>query len=133
MATQLNPEMAKLYQEDFMLWVDETVKRLKQRDLNGLDWEHLIEEIEGLGSEQRHKVDSYLLQLLVHLLLYRYWESEKADCAKGWQNEIANFRIQLEILFDSQTLQNYFLERVDYIYPKVLNKFWILNFFPKIK
>lgn len=59
-----------------------------------------------MGREQRHKVESYLIQLLKHLLLYQYWESEKADCAKSWINEIDDFRIELAILLRSKTLSN---------------------------
>ncbi|MDM3846453.1 MAG: DUF29 family protein [Aphanizomenon gracile PMC638.10] len=36
----------------------------KNRDLENLDWEHLIEEITALGNEQRRKVESYLRQLI---------------------------------------------------------------------
>jgi hypothetical protein len=70
--TQLIPEIAKLYKEDFVLWIDKTLNQLQQKDLDKIDWEHLIEEIEALGSEQRHKVESYVKQLLKHLLLYQY-------------------------------------------------------------
>ncbi|MDK2413652.1 DUF29 family protein [Aphanizomenon sp. PH219] len=35
---------------------------MQNRDLENVDWEHLIEEITALGNEQRHKVESYLRQ-----------------------------------------------------------------------
>lgn len=113
--SQLNE---KLYEEDYVCWLDETVEQLRKKDIENLDWEHLIEEIEGLGNEQRRKVDSYLRQLLIHLLLYQYWISEKERCAKGWEDEIANFRDELEDLFNSKTLYNYGLEQVDEVYRK---------------
>lgn len=106
------------YEEDYLLWLEETVKQLKNRNLEKLDWVHLIEEIEALGNEQKHKVDSYLLQLLIHLLLYRYWSSEKERCQRGWRDEIDHFRVQLEILFESRRLYNYFTQRIKVIYPK---------------
>lgn len=113
-----NNRLFQLYEQDFVLWIDETVKQLNNQDFKKIDWEHLIEEIEGLGREQRHKVDSYLVQLLIHLLLYRYWESEKERCQRGWANEIDNFRLQLELLLESETLYNYYLQRINYLYPK---------------
>ncbi len=118
MITNFKTRLSKLYQEDFVLWLDETVKQLQNQDLENLDWEHLIEEIEGLGSEQRRKVDSYLVQLLIHLLLYRYWEAEKEPCQRGWKNEIGNFRLELDLLFESTTLYNHFLQRINILYPK---------------
>lgn len=111
-----------LYDRDYYLWLENTRKQLQDRDLNALDWEHLIEEVEALGNEQRRKVDSYLRQLLIHLLLLRYWEKEKALCTKGWQDEIDDFRYELELLFRSKTLYNYFLQEIEVIYPKARKK-----------
>ena len=73
-----------LYEQDYVEWLDVTLEQLQNRDLKYLDWTNLMEEVEALGSEQRHKVESYLIQLLKHLLLYQYWESEKLYCAKDW-------------------------------------------------
>ncbi|WP_107668163.1 DUF29 domain-containing protein [Cyanothece sp. BG0011] len=118
MVSSYHSQLSQLYDQDFVLWVDETVKSLYNKDLEHIDWPHLIEEIEGLGREQRHKVDSYLVQLLIHLLLYRYWQAEKEKCQRGWENEIDNFRLELELLFESKTLYNYYLKRIDELYPK---------------
>jgi len=76
-----------LYEQDYPAWLEETAKQLRQKQTDVLDWEHLGEEIEALGNEQRHKVDSYLLQLLIHLLLYQYWLEERERCAREWQDE----------------------------------------------
>lgn len=119
MISKIQSKKEKLYEEDYVCWLDETVEQLRNKDSENLDWEHLIEEIEGLGNEQRRKVDSYLKQLLIHLLLYQYWLSEKERCAKGWEDEIANFRDELEDLFKSKKLYNYCLEQIEQIYQKV--------------
>jgi hypothetical protein len=111
-----------LYEQDYPAWLEETAKQLRQRQTDVLDWEHLGEEIEALGNEQRHKVDSYLLKLLIHLLLYQYWPEERERCAKGWQDEIGNFRVELELLLESKTLYNYFLTRIAVIYPKAVKR-----------
>jgi hypothetical protein len=114
-----------LYEEDYYLWLETTLQQLQQiakaqgiTSLPHLDWEHLIEEIEGLGIEQRRKVVSYLKQLLIHLLLYRYWESERAYCGNGWKLEIGNFRDELELLLDSKTLKNYLVQQFDSVYDR---------------
>ncbi|MDB9391013.1 DUF29 domain-containing protein [Microcystis aeruginosa] len=111
-----------LYEQDYLAWLEETAKQLRQRQTDVLDWEHLEEEIEALGNEQRHKVDSYLLKLLIHLLLYQYWPEERERCARGWQDEIGNFRVELELLLESKTLYNYFLTRISVIYPKAVKR-----------
>jgi hypothetical protein len=66
-----------IYEQDYTEWLDITRNQLQNRDLENIDWEHLIEEITSLGNEQRHKVESYLLRLLIHLLICDYWKSEK--------------------------------------------------------
>ncbi|MBD2654466.1 DUF29 domain-containing protein [Synechocystis sp. FACHB-383] len=107
-----------LYDQDYFLWLQETYRMLESNKIEQLDLEHLKEEILGLGDEQRRKVDSYLRQLLINLLLYQYWDSEKNLCGKGWQNEIDNFRFELELLLKSKTLYNYFLQEIEEIYIK---------------
>jgi hypothetical protein len=114
-----------LYEQDYYLWLETTLQQLQQiaeaqgiASLPHLDWEHLIEEIEGLAIEQRRKVCSYLRQLLIHLLLYGYWDSERDYCGNGWKVEIRNFRAELEFLLKSKTLKNYMLEQFDSVYEK---------------
>jgi hypothetical protein len=116
MTTQL--PLSTLYDRDYYLWLETTLEQLKKKDSDCLDWEHLIEEIEALGNEQRRKVESYLKQLLIHLLLYRYWHSQRIYCANGWESEIDNFRDELEFLLRSKTLKNYFLKQFDSVYQK---------------
>ncbi|MDB9430335.1 DUF29 domain-containing protein [Microcystis aeruginosa CS-555/01A07] len=111
-----------LYEQDYLAWLEETAKQLRQKQTDVLDWEHLGEEIEALGNQQRHQVDSYLLKLLIHLLLYQYWPEERERCARGWQDEIGNFRVELELLLESKTLYNYFLTRIAVIYPKAVKR-----------
>ena len=98
-----------LYEQDYVAWLHLTLTQLKQQDFSNLDWVNLIEEIDALGREQRHKVESYLLRLLIHLLLYQYWDVERIWSAKGWEKEIDNFRLELDSLLESQVLFNHFL------------------------
>ena len=107
-----------LYETDYLLWLETTLEQIKGRQSDQLDWENLAEEIEGLGIQLRHKVDSYLRQLLIHLLLYRYWSTEFENCSRGWLSEIGNFRDELETLLESKTLYNFFLTRIDLMYLK---------------
>ncbi len=86
MVSQIN--LQTLYDEDYCRWLDITLKQLQEKNLEHLDWLHLIEEIEALGREQKNKAESYLIQLLKHLLIYQYWTSEKLYCGKGWADEI---------------------------------------------
>ena len=111
-----------LYDTDFYQWTQDTWRQIQQRDIENLDWEHLAEEIEALGNEQKHKVDSYLRQLLIHLLLYQYWQDNRDYYTEGWQDEIDEFRFQLERRLQAKSLYNYFVSQIDEIYPKARRK-----------
>jgi len=53
---------AGLYQQDFVRWTEEQSSALREAARFGtnlpLDWENLAEEIESLGSSQRHELRS---------------------------------------------------------------------------
>lgn len=107
-----------LYEVDYALWLETTLEQVKNRQLEELDWENLAQEIEGLGIALHHKIDGYLRQLLIHLLLYKYWLEEKERCGKGWKIEIRAFRDELASLLESKTLYNFFITRIDLIYSR---------------
>ncbi|MGH2415684.1 MAG: DUF29 domain-containing protein [Microcystaceae cyanobacterium] len=118
MTTQLRQEIEKLYEEDYALWLEQTAQQLRHQDVDNLDWQHLVEEIEDLGKSQKNAVESYLRQLLKHLLLYQYWTEQKDYCGEGWADEIDNFRNELEILLRSKTLYNYAASILETTYQK---------------
>jgi hypothetical protein len=107
MTTQLREEIEQLYDRDYVLWLEQTAQQLRDHNVDCLDWQHLLEEIEDLGKSQKNAVESYLRQLLKHLLLYGYWAEQKDYCGDGWADEIDNFRNELEILLRSKTLYKY--------------------------
>ena len=116
--TQANCE---IYEQDYPEWLDITLSQLQSRDLENIDWEHLIEEITVLGNEQRRKVESYLLRILIHLLLYNYWNSEEDWSGRGWEKEIDNFRLELDLLLESKVLYNHCEKVIHKIYIKARN------------
>ncbi|WP_013321458.1 DUF29 domain-containing protein [Gloeothece verrucosa] len=118
MTVHLKQEIEKLYEEDYVLWLEQTAEQIRHKDIDNLDWQHLLEEIEDLGKSQKNAVESYLRQLLKHLLLYQYWTQERDYSGDGWAEEIDNFRNELEILLDSKTLYNYAASILEAIYQK---------------
>ncbi len=114
-------ETFPIYERDYPEWLEVTLDQLKSRDLKNIDWEHLIEEVAALGNEQKHKVESYLRQLIKHLLLYQYWETEKLYCSEGWIEEIDNFRSELDSLLESRVLYNHCANILDKVYLKARN------------
>ena len=102
-------QLKTLYDQDFALWIDETVKQLKSGNFSEVDLENLIEEVESLGKSQRRAVRSYLFRLLEHLLKRSYVVIP--NCYRGWEIEIRNFRRELKQEFkDSPSLKRFMLE-----------------------
>lgn len=96
MVTELKLESKSLYDKDYHLWVEETVKQLQAKDFNCIDWENLIEEVASLGRSEKRAVQSLLTRLFEHLLKLAYWESERNYNQNHWKKEIRNFRKQIK-------------------------------------
>lgn len=95
-----------LYENDYHLWVEETVKHLKAGEFQAIDWENLIEEIADLSKRQRDKLNSLVTRLWEHLLKLAYWQTERAYNAAKWKSEIINFRLQInDLIADSPSLK----------------------------
>jgi hypothetical protein len=117
MKSEIKPQQVSLYEADYQCWLDETVVQLKAQDFGSLDLENLIEEIESLGKRDKRALSSYLMRLCEHLLKIKYWQSERATCFRGWDLEIANFRLQIQaILMDSPSLKSYLDENFEAAY-----------------
>ncbi|NCR42754.1 MAG: DUF29 domain-containing protein [Microcystis aeruginosa W13-11] len=109
--------LSSIYEEDYQQWLDKTVLLLKNRQVDSLDYEHLIEELEALGREQKNTVESLVIQVIQHLLFYQYWSSEREDNERHWRGELIGFRTQLELRLTTN-LRNHLSNRLDYLYGK---------------
>lgn len=61
-----------LYETDSVAWADEQAKLLRDRQWDKLDLENLIEEVQDLGGRHRDRIESFLQNLLMHLLKRNY-------------------------------------------------------------
>ena len=109
--------LSSIYEEDYQQWLDKTVLLLKNRQVDSLDYEHLIEELEALGREQKNAVESLVIQVIQHLLFYQYWSSEREYNERHWRGELIGFRTQLELRLTTN-LRNHLSNRLDYLYSK---------------
>ncbi|GBD52155.1 DUF29 family protein [Microcystis aeruginosa NIES-298] len=104
----------------YVAWLQDQAAKLRSPDRNTLDWQTLAEELEEMVDERKYKAESFLIQLLSHLLLYAYWNHPYY--LPHWTDEIDNFRLELSLLFRSQVIYNHALERFGYCYQKALGK-----------
>ncbi|MFO0054863.1 MAG: DUF29 domain-containing protein, partial [Dolichospermum sp.] len=108
-------QLQKLYEIDDYLWLEETIKLLKAKNLENLDLENLIEELESLGRNDLNKVRSLLRQIIIHILLLEYWHDEYDRNHRHWQAEIIAFRDDLNNSLTT-TLKNKLVQELDHIY-----------------
>ena len=64
----------KLYEFNFNAWLDEQIVLLREKDFKRVDIDNLIEELQDLANSQYKVLQSYLENLLKHLLKAKYGE-----------------------------------------------------------
>jgi hypothetical protein len=80
------------YDTDFYTWTRQQAQALRAKDLPTLDLDHLAEEIESLGNEQEHAVESHLVIVLTHLLKWVYQPQRRS---RGWRTSVRVGRQQI--------------------------------------
>ncbi|MDB9309520.1 DUF29 domain-containing protein [Aphanizomenon sp. CS-733/32] len=114
-------EVVSLYKDDYLLWTEEIVQKLRARDFNQLDIDNLIEEIESLGKETKRAFKGHLRAFFEHLLKRVYVNMPQEF--NGWERTIDNVRVEIEdILEDSPSLRPYSAEIFDVAYQQALKK-----------
>ena len=89
-------EAALLYDRDFYAWTQAQAAALRAhfRGDNRIDVEHLAEEIEDLGGSQLQAVESFVQQIMAHLLKLDYSGFDLPR--RHWRSEIVAFRTSME-------------------------------------
>ena len=86
------------YEADILLWSEHQAALLRRRAAGelvndaDLDWANIAEEIEAVGSEQLHAVQSLLGQALRHMLKAEAWPLSRD--APNWRADAIDFRQQ---------------------------------------
>ena len=83
------------YETDFYLWTQQQAALLRQGEFNrvDLDLANIAEEIEDMGKSNRLALESYLHNVLMHLLKWQYQPQRRGN---SWRMSIRNGRRQIE-------------------------------------
>jgi hypothetical protein len=91
-------DLKTLYEHDFAAWAEQQAEALRAIARGGsnqlLDWEHLAEEIESLGTSQRSALASYIMRIVQHLVKLDY--SSAVEPRNGWRRSIRLARLQVQ-------------------------------------
>ncbi|MFM8294324.1 MAG: DUF29 domain-containing protein [Microcystaceae cyanobacterium] len=109
----------KTYDQDFALWVEENIALIRSKNYDAVDWENLIEEVEGLTRSDKRELENRLTTLFEHALKRRYLPLQ--DCYRGWEVTLKRTQKQLRrVLTDSPSLRNYFVSVIEKCYQDAL-------------
>ncbi|MEM8830996.1 MAG: DUF29 domain-containing protein [Cyanobacteria bacterium P01_G01_bin.19] len=104
----MDSSLKQLHERDFNLWVEGIKEAIQNRDFENMDWDNLLDEIDDMGKSEKRSLDSYMQRLIEHILKLKYWDVERERCAKGWMQEVTNFRNRIKrILKKNPSLRNY--------------------------
>lgn len=102
------------YEQDFYLWIENTVNQLKTGQLLEVDLGNLIEEIESMGRSEKQALESNLIIVLLHLLKYKYQPDKRSN---SWLSSIYEHRRRLrKALKSSPSLKPYYTEVLEECY-----------------
>ena len=87
-----------LYDQDFDLWLTETIEHLKNRRFDQVDIGNVIEELDALSKSQKRELLNRLDTLLSHLLKRLY--VPRLEDYGGWEITIREQRKQLSQLLE---------------------------------
>jgi Domain of unknown function DUF29 len=100
-------DMSEPYEADILDWSEQQAALLRRvaagERVNGVDWPDIAEEIESVGRDQLHTVESLLVQAMLRMLKAEAWALSRA--APGWQAEARLFRLQARRRFALSMLQ----------------------------
>ncbi|MBD2629707.1 DUF29 domain-containing protein [Trichormus variabilis] len=117
MVTSTEPTTQTLYDQDYYLWIRTTINQLRTGQFYAVDLENLLEELETMGRSQKRIIKNLLINLLLHLLKLKCWDSERERNQGDWKGEIRTFRREIkDELKDSPSLKPYSLEIFDECY-----------------
>ena len=85
---------ADAYEVDTYAWTQSQAELLRAGRFDLADVENIIEEIESLGSEQIHAVESHIIQTAVHLV--KLAVSEDREPRASWINTVKEQRRRIE-------------------------------------
>ena len=111
--------MGRLYKDDFYGWSQDQADALRRRSVNEIDWDNLLEEIEGLGATARNELRNRLTVLFAHLLKWRFQPTRRT---RSWVLTVREQRQQISrMMKESPSLKSALDEVTEQAYRSALN------------
>lgn len=106
------------YETDFYAWASHHAQLLREGKFSELDVEHLAEELESMGRNNKRELVSRLKILIGHLLK---WQYQPGGRSTSWRSSIVEQRLQLnDLIADNPSLRPQLLEAITKAYPNAV-------------
>jgi Domain of unknown function DUF29 len=106
------------YDKDFYAWSLHNAALIREGKLSEVDLEHVAEEIEDMGKNNRRELMSRLAVLLAHLLKWRFQPERRGN---SWKYTIKRQRFEVQdLLKESPSLKYELAKQLDHAYEKAL-------------
>ena len=92
---QQDPKTNGLYDRDFYSWAVRQGEALRLRDLNAIDWDNVIEEIEGLARQERRNWRQLCSRIMENLLKIEYCGGCAGELLLHWASETEIARCEM--------------------------------------
>jgi hypothetical protein len=108
-----------LYENDFDLWLEQTINQLKNQQFDQLDIEHLIEELTDLGKSNKRSLESNLMILIAHLLKLKIQQDAPEMMKSSWLDSVSEHCQR--VLYDLEeipSLKSHLETAIAKVYPR---------------
>lgn len=107
-----------LYDQDFQVWLEQTIRHLQKREFAALDIDNLIEELIELGKSEKRTLESNLMILLAHLLKLKVQHDIPPSMKDSWYRSVIEHRQRVQKnLRDTPSLKSYLETAIQEAYP----------------
>lgn len=107
-----------LYEQDFQVWLERTIRYLQKREFADLDIDNLIEELRELGKSEKRALESNLMILLAHLLKLKVQSDAPPSMKDSWYRSVIEHRQRVQKnLRDTPSLKSYLDTAIKEAYP----------------
>ena len=110
--------MTILYDQDFQLWLSQTINQLENQQFDQLDLEHLIGELTDLGKSNQRSLESNLIILIAHLLKLKIQQDAPEMMKGSWLDAVSDHRQR--VLYDLEeipSLKSHLETAIAKVYP----------------
>ena len=108
----------ELYDQDFNLWLEQTIDHLQHQNFVSLDLKNLIEELQTLGKSEKKSLRSNLMILVSHLLKLTVQFDVPETMKISWYRSVVEHRKRVLIdIKDTPSLKAYLSTAIVQAYP----------------